>query len=97
MTQFLTTKKCGLIGIDEFTLGNGSVNWNDNNKTVKVGIGVRIACFEGLMKRDGANLCRLIPAADNIMFDAERLVTIQNTGTGTSKVEVIEYPTPPTP
>lgn len=90
LTQFITKRRCGLLGIDEANLGSGAAGTWNSGKYVKMVVCDNIALTEALMKRDDANLIRLVPAADNVLVDVERHIAIQNTGTGSAKIEIIE-------
>lgn len=95
LTQFITKRRCGLLGIDEANLGSGDAGTWDAGKYVQMVVNDNIALTDALMKRDDANLIRLIPAADNVLVDVERLIAIQNTGTGNATIEIIETPSTP--
>lgn len=93
LTQFITKRRCGLLGIDEANLGSGAAGTWNSGKYVKMAVCDNIALTEAIMKRDDANLIRLIPAADNVLVDVERLIAIQNTGTGNATIEIIDTST----
>ena len=89
LTQFITKSRCGLLGIDEANLGSGAAGtWNDG-KYVRLNIDTNLALTEAKMNRGGNLLIRLVPAADNVMFDVARGIAIQNTGTGSSTISII--------
>lgn len=89
LTQFITKSRCGLLGVDEANLGNGSAGTFDAGKYVQLHIDTNLALTEAKMNRGGSLMIRLVPAADNVMFDVARGIAIQNTGAGSSTISII--------